>query len=169
MTWWNFLVKNKDPKKRLHPEFSGTVYLDGCFTAQGGAMKNYAMDVWNRLKSAGIKNVKVKGNLGLASTTSEGDEIVSPSRELAEYKLKLETLFKQATTIVGICDQRLEQIREECKKTKTRPEDKPEYKVLWDKRELAVKKHNETRAGIVAKSPVNIKNLVGKFGLEIVN
>lgn len=164
-----FLTKHKDVNKRLHPDFNGTIYLDGCFTAQGGAMKNYAMDVWNRLKKAGIPNVKVKGNLGLASTTDEGDEIVSPSQELAEYKQKIDSLYKQATAIVEICDKRLEQIKEESKKKKVKAEDQPEYKVLWDKRQQAVKKHNETRQDIINKSPVNIKNLVGKFGLELVN
>jgi len=71
------LVENKDPKKRLSPSYSGTIYLDGCFTAQGGAMQNYTKLVWEQLKAKGIKNCKVKGNLGAAATLDTGDELVT--------------------------------------------------------------------------------------------
>ncbi len=34
------LLDNPNEKKRLNTSYSGTIYLDGCFTAQGGAMQN---------------------------------------------------------------------------------------------------------------------------------
>lgn len=64
------LVDNKDPKKRLSPSYAGTIDLDGCFTVQGGAMENDTKLVWELLKAKGIKNCKVKGNLGAAATRS---------------------------------------------------------------------------------------------------
>ena len=63
------LCMNPDPTKRLNKEYSGTIYLDGCFTAELKFMNSYAEKFWNSLKSLGYKNVKVKGNLGAATTT----------------------------------------------------------------------------------------------------
>lgn len=89
------MVDNKDPKKRLSPSYSGTIYLDGCFTAQGGAMQNYTKQVWELLKAKGIKNCKVKGNLGAAATLDSGDELVTTT-EAQEAVDKLIAKFEKA-------------------------------------------------------------------------
>ncbi len=89
------LTANKDPKKRLSPTYSGTIYLDGCFTAQGGAMANYTKQVWELLKAAGIRNCKVKGNLGAAATLQSGDELVTTT-EAQEAVDKLVAKFEKA-------------------------------------------------------------------------
>src|SRR5262249_17125024 len=85
------LCENKDPKKRLNSNYSGVIYLDGCFTAQGGAMQNYTKQVWDLLKARGFKGVTVKGNLGAAATLSSGDELVTTT----EAQEKVEKLTKQ--------------------------------------------------------------------------
>lgn len=89
------MVDNKDPKKRLSPTYAGTIYLDGCFTAQGGAMANYTKQVWELLKAKGIKNCKVKGNLGAAATLKSGDELVTTT-EAQETVDKLIARFEKA-------------------------------------------------------------------------
>lgn len=77
------LVENPDPRRALSREYSGTIYLDGCFTAQGGAMENYTRQVWKLLKDRGLSKVSVKGNLGLAATTNRGDETITTSEAKA--------------------------------------------------------------------------------------
>jgi|APMI01.1.fsa_nt_gi hypothetical protein len=92
------LVDNKDPKKRLSPTYAGTIYLDGCFTAQGGAMENYTKLVWELLKAKGIKNCKVKGNLGAAATLKSGDELVTTT----EAQKAVDKLIAQFEKDLGV-------------------------------------------------------------------
>src|SRR5271154_1708466 len=165
----DLLAKNKDVTKRLQPDYSGTVYIDGCFTAQGGAMKNYCRQVWDGLKAAGIKNVKVMGNLGAAGTTDEGDEIINPTIEVAEYKKKIAALKKTADDASKVIKDRVIQIIAECKANKTDFKLNEEYKTLQAREAQITKNYNADRAAIVAKAPVDVKNLVGKFGISTIN
>jgi hypothetical protein len=163
------LTQNPDTKKRLTPEYSGTVYIDGCFTAQGGAMKNYAMQVWNGLKAAGIKKAQVKGNLGAAATQADGTETVNPTIESEACKKEIAQLRKMADEATKICTTRIQQIIQECKKAGTDFKVNKEYLVLKAKDAEITRKYNTQRAAIVAKYPVDVKDLVGQFGISTIN
>lgn len=167
------LTENPDPKKRLSPEYSGTIYLDGCFTAQGVAMQNYTKQVWDLLKAKGIKDVKVKGNLGAAATLKSGDELVTTT----EAEEKANKLLKQAQAafdkIIEGIDKQLETIWQ-TKYMKTNDEagyhNDPQVKVL---RKQAETKKTEIVNKLTAEQKkipgFQVKNLVGQFGLERLN
>ena len=163
------LTKNPDPKKRLMADYKGTVYIDGCFTAQGGAMKNYAMQVWNGLKAAGIKNVQVKGNLGVAATQADGSEKVNPTIESEACKKEIAQLKKMTDEALAVCTTRIQQIIAESKKAGTDFKVNKEYIALKAKDAEFNKRYNVERAKIVAKYPVDVKDLVGNFGVKTLN
>jgi len=110
------LLTTGDKKKRLHPEFSGTVWLSGCFTASGGIAppgvdydyESFARSVWELLKSKGYKKVTVKGQPGIARTDSEGEKSsVTPTgqKDYDRLKKELATLQKNldgATTALDL-------------------------------------------------------------------
>jgi hypothetical protein len=82
------LTENSDEDKRLSLEYSGTIYLDGCYTATPNEMGTYVGDVWKLLKGKGYSKLKVKGNIGAAGTTAKGSELVTtPEAEEAKEKL----------------------------------------------------------------------------------
>ncbi len=68
----NYLINNNLPK-----DYSGMIYLDGCYTASGNTKKNFALQVYNRLVDQGYNFLQVKGNLGAAVTLNDGTEIVT--------------------------------------------------------------------------------------------
>lgn len=91
------LTGNKDKKKNLSRDFTGTVLLSGCFTAAGGIAPegNYDYDtfagkVWKLLQAKGIK-CKVSGLPGTAFTDAEGKKSsVKPTEQKAYDALKKE-------------------------------------------------------------------------------
>jgi hypothetical protein len=167
------LLDNRDEKKRLSPEYSGTIYLDGCFTAQGGAMQNYTKQVWDLLKARGVKNVKVKGNLGLAATTSKGDEIITTTE--AENQAK--KLGTQADAAFGKAiakqDAKLEEIWK-AKYAKKNDEKgylaDPDVKNLHAEMDGIRKTYAAKLEAELKKIPgYQVKNMVGTFGLQRLN
>jgi hypothetical protein len=93
------LLTEGDKKKRLHPDFSGTVWLSGCFTAAGGIAppghkfdhESFARSVWELLKAKGYKKATVKGQPGTARTDAQGDKSsVTPTGQKDYDKLKKE-------------------------------------------------------------------------------
>jgi hypothetical protein len=165
----NLLTKNPDPKKRLTPEYSGTVYIDGCFTAQGSAMKNYCQQVWDGLKAAGIKSVKVKGNLGAAATQADGTEKVNPTIEAEAAKKRIAGIKKVADDESKKIKERILAIIADCKAKKIDVKGNPEIKALNDREIAITKKYNADRAAILARMPVDVIDLVGQFGISTIN
>jgi len=104
------LLTEGDKDKRLSREFSGTVWLSGCFTASGGIAppgenfdhESFARSVWELLKSKGYKKATVKGQPGIARTDAEGNKSsVTPTGQKDYDKLKkllpqLQTDIKKA-------------------------------------------------------------------------
>jgi hypothetical protein len=93
------LTEGDDKKKRLSPDFSGTVWLSGCFTASGGIAppgedfdhESFARSVWELLKSKGYKKATVKGQPGIARTDEQGNKSsVTPTGQKDYDKLKKE-------------------------------------------------------------------------------
>ena len=83
------LTENKDEAKRLSPDYSGVIYLNGCYTATPDKMGTYIETVWKLLKAKGYTKLKVKGNIGSASVNKDGSMSVStPDAEEASEKLQ---------------------------------------------------------------------------------
>ncbi len=91
------LLTSGDKKKRLSKDFSGTVWLSGCFTAAGGIAppgsdydyESFARSVWELLKKQGYKNASVKGQPGTAYTDSEGEKSsTTPTGQKDNDKIK---------------------------------------------------------------------------------
>lgn len=166
------LLDNKDPRKQLSPEYSGTIYLDGCFTAQGSAMENYTKQVWELLKARGVKNVKVKGNLGAAATLKSGDELVTTT----EAEEKAEKLLKKAQAdfekLMEPVEKKLQEIMDKKYggKETTAYNNDPEVKKLLAMAKKAGEQAAEKLAAEQKKIPgFQVKNLVGQFGLTRLN
>jgi hypothetical protein len=82
------LTENPEESKRLSPEYSGTLYLNGCYTATPNQMGSYIENVWKLLKAKGYTKLKVKGNLGAASANDNGSmNVTTPEAEKAVDKL----------------------------------------------------------------------------------
>jgi hypothetical protein len=107
------LLDNPDQNKQLSPDYEGTIYLDGCFTAQGGAMENYTKQVWDLLKARGLKKVKVKGNLGAAEVKPGGDNIITTTE--AEEKAK-----KMAIAMQKVMDGEKAKMEQELKEAQSK-------------------------------------------------
>jgi len=93
-----FLVK----KQKLPTSYSGTIYLDGCYTAAGaskgrkqGDLNNFCATVYAGLKKAGYSYLQVKGNLGLAVTKDDGSEDVVDAQMEAMVQKKIKPLQKK--------------------------------------------------------------------------
>ncbi|MEM9197413.1 MAG: hypothetical protein AAGD12_06120 [Pseudomonadota bacterium] len=93
-----YLTEQKDAKKNLSKNFTGTLLLSGCFTAAGGIAPpnekydydTFAGKVWNLLKAKGIK-CKVQGMPGQARTGADGSKSsVKPTEQKAYDALKKE-------------------------------------------------------------------------------
>ena len=93
------LTDGDDKSKRLSKNFSGTVWLSGCFTAAGGIAppnedydyESFARSVWELLKQKGYKKASVKGQPGQARTSEEGNKSsVTPTGQKDYDKLKKE-------------------------------------------------------------------------------
>lgn len=83
------LTENPDEAKRLAPDYSGTIYLNGCYTSTPDKMGSYAESVWKLLKTKGYTKLKVKGNLGAASVNDNGKmSVTTPQAEEAAEKLQ---------------------------------------------------------------------------------
>lgn len=83
------LTENPKDDRRLSPEYSGTIYLNGCYTATPDKMGTFAETFWKLLKAKGYTKLKVKGNIGAASATDKGSMLVmTPEAEKAAEKLK---------------------------------------------------------------------------------
>ncbi len=73
------LTGSKDAKQRIGKDYSGKIFLSGCFTASGGpeAAKQddpFAKKVWDLLKSAGYTKASVVGMPGPSITArNDGD------------------------------------------------------------------------------------------------
>lgn len=61
-------------------------------------MENYTKLVWELLKAKGIKNCKVKGNLGAAATLKSGDELVTTT----EAQKAVDKLIAQFEKDLGV-------------------------------------------------------------------
>jgi hypothetical protein len=166
----NMLTENTDPNKCLAKDYSGVIYLDGCFTAEQGGMNNYCATVWSLLKAKGYKNAKVKGNLGAAATTVEGDEIVSTTEaKAAVQKLKdqadkdNEALWSQLSKpLIPIWTSKYK-----AKNDKAGFDKEPAVIKARADYELARKAREKKLEQDIAKVPgFKVKNFVGQFGLE---
>ncbi len=70
--------------------------------------------MWDELESRGVKNVKVKGNLGAAATLKSGDEEVTTTEaEILQTKFggNEDSKFKQDPAVLKI-DEAIDQLRE---------------------------------------------------------
>lgn len=167
------LVDNADPKRCLSRDYAGTIYLDGCFTAQGGAMQNYTKQVWEMLKTRGVKNVKVKGNLGLAATTDRGDEIITTS----EAQARADRLLAGAKRAYSQATVTHEQQRGEIWQARFgRPADEaafladPEVKRIDEDAAKISERVSAQLEKELKKIPgYQVPNLVGQFGLTRLN
>ncbi len=166
------LLDNKNEKKRLSPDYAGTIYLDGCFTAQGGAMANYTKQVWDLLKARGLKNVKVKGNLGAAATLKSGDELVTTT----EAEKAAEKLVKKAQKDLEKKIEPFEKKLGEILAKKYGGKEGPAFEKDDGVKKLnaAIEKlHKDAQKALhaeVKKIPgYEVKNLVGQFGLTRLN
>ena len=80
----DLLTAGTDAAKRLNPDFSGTVWLSGCFTASGGIAppgenfdhESFVRSVWELLKAKGYKKATVKGQPGIARTDCAGRQVL---------------------------------------------------------------------------------------------
>lgn len=93
-----YLVKTK----KLPTSYSGTIYLDGCYTAAGASkgtkqsdLNNFCGTVYAGLKKAGYEYLQVKGNLGLAVTKDDGTEDVVDAQMEALIKKKVKPIEKK--------------------------------------------------------------------------
>jgi hypothetical protein len=160
-----------DKKMRLSKKYSGTIYLDGCFTAQVGGMDNYTKQVWEGLKAAGYKDVRVKGNLGAAVTLVDGNErITTPEAKVQATKLEGEATKALEKLLTPYRAKKDEIWDKKYGKKKDRAgydndaevkKLKADMKIKRD--ELAKKLETELK-----KIPgYKVENLVGQFGLEL--
>jgi hypothetical protein len=163
------LTANADPKKRLLPTYAGTLYLDGCFTAQGAAMKNYALQVWNGLKAAGIPNVKVMGNLGAATTQQSGDELINPTLETDQYEEQLKAIKKRYEPTLAASNKKIMELMEACKAKGGNPATDPAINAATAKMEAINAQLLAESKQLLDKTPTRVKNLTGKFGVSTVN
>ena len=74
-----FLTLNADPKKRIAPDYNGTIRLSGCFTGSGGpeaheADEGLARNVWAKLRQAGYDKCSVVGVPGPAKWANADGE-----------------------------------------------------------------------------------------------
>ncbi len=73
------LTGSKDPKQRIGKDYSGKIFLSGCFTASGGPEGSkqddpFAKKVWDLLKGAGYTKASVVGMPGPSITArNDGD------------------------------------------------------------------------------------------------
>jgi hypothetical protein len=93
-----YLVKDK----KLPKSFAGVVYLDGCYTAAGpkqgkspDELRNFCASVYQGLKGEGYLKLQVKGNLGVAKTTTEGAEDVVDAQMEKEIEVKTKAVQKE--------------------------------------------------------------------------
>ncbi len=114
----DLLTENGDKNKVLHPDFSGTVWLFGCFTASGGIAppgdkydyESYARSVWELLKCKGFTKAVVKGNPGTGRGSSTGEQSsVTPTGQkdydrLKKELAKLNTDMEAATKVLDMLD-----------------------------------------------------------------
>jgi hypothetical protein len=167
------LLDNPDPKKRLSPDYAGTIYLDGCFTAQGSAMQNYTKQVWDLLKGRGLTKASVKGNLGLAATTKKGDEVITTTeaderdqklrKQLdGERKLKLAAINKKYNALYVA----KYKAKNDIAGLKKDPE---AIKLQAEANALQVEIDKKYKAEAKKIPGLNVKNFVGQFGLEVLN
>ncbi len=160
-----------EKKSRLSKSYAGTVYLDGCFTAQVGGMDNYTKQVWEGLKAAGLKDVKVKGNLGAAVTLGDGTErITTPEAKVKAAKVT-EEANKALNLAVGPLKVKKTAIwtTKYAKKNDTKGFAKDAEAIKLDSqiktlREQHAKKYEEDLKKIPG---YKVDNLVGQFGLEV--
>lgn len=99
------LLTSGDKRKRLSKNFSGTVWLSGCFTAAGGIAppnsdydyESFARSVWQLLKKNGYEHASVKGQPGTAYTDAEGEKSsTTPTGQKDNDKLKKQVAEVQA-------------------------------------------------------------------------
>jgi hypothetical protein len=168
----NYLVKNPDKKKRLGPNYSGTIYLDGCFTAQVGGMGNYTQKVWQGLKAAGVKKCVVKGNLGAAITEDTGDEtIITPEADKAAKKLLEDANKKlaEANKVIQAKKDKIWQTKYLKKNDKDGYAKDAEIIQLKKDSDAKLKELQDKFNEDIKKVPgYRVTNLVGKFGLEVI-
>ncbi len=165
------LCDNPDENKRLSPEYSGVIYLDGCFTAQGGAMENYTKQVWDLLKKR-VPNVKVKGNLGLAATVG-GDEYVTTSEADEKAKVIIAKSNQDFEKAIAVQEKKRSDIWT-AKYSKKKDEKgffaDPEVKKLHEQIDVVRKQYASKLETDLKKIPgYQVKNLVGQFGLHKLN
>ncbi len=163
------LTANADPKKRLLPTYAGTIYLDGCFTAQGGAMKNYALQVWNGLKAAGIASAKVMGNLGEASTSRDGEEVISPTIETKQFEERSKAINSRYAPLINAGTNKVGKLRAACLAKGGNPDKDPEVKAATDELNKISSAYDAESKKLADSSPAYMKNLTGKFGVSTIN
>ncbi len=145
----------------LQPDYGGTVYIDGCFTASGttgGA--NFAKSVYDGLVKAGYLYLQVKGNIGSAVTLSTGSEWNYPA-ELDAERTKVMAFLKTQKQVLTYADLTKFQdtMRAEIKELENSISDLAE-----DQQEVVRETVEEMEKYYLS---VGFENLVGTFGPEM--
>lgn len=164
------LTEGDDKKKRLNPEFSGTVWLSGCFTASGGIAppdedydyESFARSVWELLKKKGYTKATVKGQPGIARTDKEGDKSsVTPTGQKDYDKLKkaLAELQKDIKA-VAVELAKLKKDHPEEDELRTIPAYVKQLVALNELKKLATQMEAEKESHV-------IKGLVATYGLKV--
>ncbi len=103
------VVKYLTKDMKLSKKYSGTIYLDGCYTAAGPSSKkgkpnmkelnNFAGKVYRLLSKKGYEYVTVKGNLGAAITGKGGEEWVEDAQVEKQREVNEKRMAKLAKKI----------------------------------------------------------------------
>ncbi|MCW5666619.1 MAG: hypothetical protein KIT35_22535 [Piscinibacter sp.] len=165
------LTENSDKKKNLSKDFSGTVWLSGCFTAAGGIAppdenydyESYARSVWELLKKKGYAKASVKGQPGVARTDAAGDKSsVTPTGQKDYDKLKKE--LAKLTTDIDAAAKALDLLDKAHKAKGTKLADDPKVAALSKKIADMMGEANRIEA---EKESHVLKGLVATYGLKV--
>lgn len=165
------LTENGDKKKNLSKDFSGTVWLSGCFTAAGGIAppgddydyESFARSVWELLKRKGYTKASVKGQPGTAYTDSAGEKTsIAPQAQKEADRLKKE--IAQLDTDIEATTKALDLLEKAHKAKGTRLSDDPKMAVLSKKIEAMMADSNRLTA---ERQKTKIKGLVATYGLKV--
>lgn len=167
----SLLTENGDRKKNLSKDFSGTVWLSGCFTASGGIAppgadydyESFARTVWELLKRKGYAKATVKGQPGIARTDAAGDKSsVTPTGQKDYDRLKKEHAALQKD--IDAAGKALDLLEKAHKAKGTSMGDDPKVGILSKK--IAEMMGEANRIDAEKESHV-LKGLVATYGLKL--
>lgn len=167
----DLLTESSDKDKVLHPDFAGTVWLFGCFTAAGGIAppgdkfdhESYARSVWEGLKRKGFAKAVVKGNPGTAHGSAAGGQTSVAPNTQKDYDQFNKDLAKLNTDI-DAATKALDLLDKAHKAKGTKLSDDPKVAALSEKIGDMMGEANRTQA---SKEALRIKGLVATYGLKV--